>query len=40
MITLATPVAGLVLMVTLQKVEEWLLGRDVPKIRRGGRSHG
>jgi hypothetical protein len=27
MLTLATPVAGLVLMVMLQKVEEWLLGR-------------
>ena len=28
MLMLATPMAGLALMVTLQKVEEWLLGRE------------
>jgi len=38
MLTLATPVVGLVLMVSLQKVEEWLLGREVRP--PGSRDHG
>lgn len=48
MFMLATPVAGLVLMVSLEKVEEWLLGREdgagrqpdsAPRVRSGGVEH-
>ncbi|NUR82339.1 MAG: hypothetical protein HOQ21_18190, partial [Dermatophilaceae bacterium] len=34
-LTLAAPVAGLVLLVSLQKVEERLLGRDADGTRAG-----